>query len=169
MNRLKVFLVFLYTFVFVSTASYAETDRMELGNGLVAEPIVSITPFDLWHSASEIIFRSTDGFVVGFWPADTESAERRGGLIALGIVLVGFGNAAEIPVALKLWSSDQLVFAKTESDSYGDRNNRPALFFYQNGCLDVDRRSCKLAAIVITTEDNAVLINGKLAGTIEDP
>lgn len=149
-------------------ASCGETDWLQLGNGLAAEKISHIEPADLWHSASENTYRSSDGLIVGFWPIDPESAKREDGWTMVGLVLSGLGDVAESPLAIRLWSKEQLSFGANETVEYGKKNQKVALFFYPARCTDPGRCSRKLAAVVLQLEGlSGVLINNRKLGAIK--
>lgn len=151
---------------YTSEAPCADAMTM-LGNGLAAEKVTSISPSDLWHSLGENNYQSSDGLVVSFRPIDAESAYEKEGWVAIGLVLAGRGDVAEEPAAIKLWSRNELSFAKTEASSYQERHGKIALFFYPPECSDATK--CKLVAAVFRLNGDTVLINSKPLGAIKAP
>jgi hypothetical protein len=101
-------------FILVATilnSEFAEGQKL-IGNSesVRFEKVDCISVKDLWSFARSEHVYSEIGAVLGYWEYDVEDAPRQGEWVAIGIVLAGFGDIGEKPVAAIVWTNGDVVF-----------------------------------------------------------
>lgn len=140
---------------------------VDLGNGFAAEAITSIGTDDMWRTADPTLLRSKAGLIVQFWPENEESQEQRGSWNAVGFALAGVGDIGEKPVAVRLWSREQVSYSSSASKSYQARRGKAALFFYRS-CKTAVPCQKEIVAVVFRLESGEqVFMNNKQLGSID--
>lgn len=86
----------------------AQPDGMRIGSDLIVETIDRISSEDLWHLAvpQHVPSKSGNppGGVIGLWNYGRENRRTDGDWFAVCILMDGFGDIAERPVAMRVWS-----------------------------------------------------------------
>lgn len=167
MNRKIVALAAMFLCFAMRSASASSERLIDLGNGFAAERVSSIDVDDIWRAADVNILRSKAGLVVQFWPENEEFREKKGKWTAVGFLLSGMGDIGEAPVAIRLWSRDEVSYSPNQSKSYETRRGKVALFFHM-GCPTITPCLGKILAVAVRLEAGSqVFINDKKVGTID--
>lgn len=91
----------------------AQPQGLRVGANLIVERVSEIDSRELWHlGIPKHAFSSMGkppGGAVGMWTYGSESAPHEAGWFAVCLVLDGFGDVAETPVALRVWSKTQVT------------------------------------------------------------
>lgn len=107
-------------------AAQADPSGVRVSAGLIAEPVSEIGADELWHlSTPQHVFSkhgAAPGGVIGVWTYDRESGLRDGGWVAVCLIMDGFGDVAERPVAIRIWAQTYAAARITERPPGANRS-----------------------------------------------
>lgn len=91
-----------------NTAATAQPQGIEVGSDLIVERVSEVSTQELWHLGipEHIISKlgKPPGGAIGVWDYDWESRRHDNGWVAICLIMAGFGDIAETPVAIRVWS-----------------------------------------------------------------
>jgi hypothetical protein len=86
----------------------AQPQGIRVGSNLIVERVSEISTQELWHLGvpqhATSRLGEPPGGAIGLWEYDGESGLHDDGWFAICLIMVGFGDIAETPVALRVWS-----------------------------------------------------------------
>jgi hypothetical protein len=108
-----------------SAVANAQPQGIRVGSSLIVEPVSEISTRELWHLGvpKHVISKlgKPPGGAVGVWDYDWESTRHDNGWVAICLIMTGFGDIAEAPVAIRVWSKGRGAVAISEQAAEGDR------------------------------------------------
>lgn len=105
------------SFLLASEAA-AQPDGLRVAPDLIVETVEEVSSEELWHLSVPQHFFSKSGRppggVIALWIYDRESRPSDGDWIAVCLLMDGFGDIAEKPVAIRVWGRSPAKPAVTE-------------------------------------------------------
>jgi hypothetical protein len=148
----------LFVALLRSADAEAQPQGTQIGSDVVVERVSVIDTRELWHLGvpQHVISRigKPPGGVIGLWQYDSESGLRNEGWITICLIMDGFGDLAETPVALRVWSKSPTVATINEQPPGANR----AVSF----AITVNEERFFLSH----TADGRVFLNDELVGEI---
>ena len=103
----------------------AQPHGVPVGPNLIVERVSEISTQELWHLGfpEHVISKlgKPPGGAIGVWEYDWESRRHIDGWGAICLIMAGFGDIAETPVAIRVWSKGRDAVAISERAPDGDR------------------------------------------------
>lgn len=157
MTRNIAALAFVVLGVMTLTPATAEEAVSDDAGTIRTELITSLPVDELWHSLNPVAYRSGDPSV-SYWQADRENEPWDGDWRSPGFVLLGNGDIAVVPIAIRIWtkSDDRFLEALSRKET---EEGRDAVALFGPTEDNVRLR-------IIQNSNGEVLVDGKLVGKI---
>lgn len=151
----------------ICTNNASSSEEISLGSQFRVEIVQEIPINQIWQM--KFVGRITSRYgTIGYWRFDPESAPVAGDWTGSGLILAGFGDVAETPIGVRLWSKIPSVLLLEESVKLSNRKDDAIAKFKLDPSVCGEDEDCKKAQVLFVIKPNGEFYAGDtLIGTVK--
>lgn len=165
--KIRIALLFVLLLPGVTRVFAQQSTLISIDSHFKIQIIKSIPSHELWNAVEEKVYDGGAHGIVGFWELDPESGESQDDLNVIGFALMGTGDLAENPVAIRILSKADFKFDPITTEKMTRDNHRVILVFISATCKSTNSCSKSLINIGVDESTLQVRVNNLLIGSVQ--